>query len=800
MDTDQNDETPEPQEPPAQSAAPKQSGVLRDTTGMETAQGAIAAALAGMVALLTLLVGVGAPLHGPDLDLFGAPGALTRVVWTPEHFDAQPHAPLTLFTYAANRATLGTAPGALHGVNVLLATAATALCLIWLRGAVPRAPVAATLGAALLFGLHPLHAAAAGVASGRPALLGACFGFLALMLLARCAAQPGRTVSAIAGLASYLIAAAACLPWVALPLLFAAVEAARGGHARQPAALPMYGALFALGGMVLIAHAAASPDAVFGAWTPVADTPWIWAARVATLDGHWPDSVGAPWGVAAWAVALAAAGIGLALALRGVVVGAALAWIGAAWMAEVLFAPLGPGSGTLPLAGVALAATAAFPRLPSGLPRQAAGAVLAAIVAACGAVSYWQTAAWGDPVAYWSARASAPGGGAPALRRLGVWLAHEARHAPDATQRDEARRAGEEVWRGVLAMAPDDGAAAGALGGLLVLDGRGAEAEPLLMRAIAANPFDAQATLDLALALDRWLTFRDGRFSLPTQRPTPEDLDRQRRAVDYFARAAALGHVPREAQARHGFTLALLGDREAGLPLLRAALGDDPEVAPLIAQFEESIREAAALEAAARQALASGAPTAEARLQRATAHLRQDRLVPARHGFQQLARDPAQAAAWVQLGLLSQRLGERDAFLAEFGPVQRENAPLWVELAARLASAGQWDAAEAVLAACARVATDAPPPHGALSEIALALGQADRAEAHLRAWAGAHPGDPAPWSRLAAIAEAAGRAADAAAHRAEAARRGGAETPPEDATAPTTDDSPRRAIERTVIR
>lgn len=793
--------TPPLDQPEALADAPRPAGVLRGNTGIDTAQGIIAAFLAGMVALLALFAGVGAPFHGPDLDLFSDPESLSRVAWVPDQFDDLPHAPLTLFSYALNRQLFGASPAALQTGNLILLAAGVALCLLWLRAVFAAAPVALLLGVALLVGLHPMSAAGVGVAVGRPALLGAFFGHLALCLLLRSPARAEGNAATIAGIAAYLAATAAYLPWLILPMLLLALDWTRGGPGGWRQRLPVHGVLFALLLAIVVARRAAFADA-WPAW-PVADAPWAWLARLATLQGYWPDNAGMVWGGGSVAIVLGLAVAGLAFAARGAALGAALAWIGLGLLAEAVLSPVAPGTGVLPLIGVGVAVVAGATLLPPGVARNVAGAALAAVVIAAGGLSYVQATAWNDPLGYWSVQAATPGNTA-ALRRLGEYLAHEARHGEDETARTEARRAGIDVWRGIVATTPGDGAAAGVLGGLLLLDGQGAEAEPLLRQAVAADPFNPAHALNLALALERWVTLRDGRIVPPTQRPTPEDLDRQRRALDYFARAAALGPLPREAQVRYGFTLAMLGDRESGLPLLRAALGDDPAMAPLLQQFEEAIREAAALEAAAQQAFAAGTPTPEARFQRALANLRHERLVPARYGLQQLARDPEQAAAWVQLGLLSQRLEELGAFLGEFGPAQNENAALWTELAARLATLGQWDAAEATLRACEASVPGADPALGSLAEIALALGQTERAVAHLNALAEARPEDPAPWARLAAISEAAGNAADATRYAAEAAQRGGsatlptAETP--DEAAPPESESPRRAIERTVIR
>jgi len=98
--------------------------------------------------------------------------------------------PLTIFSFALNRALLGGEPWAFHAANVLLHAMASGLLGLLLTACGTGRAVA--WGAALLFALHPLHAEAVNMAVGRSELLVAPLLFAALLLAVRYEADPVR--------------------------------------------------------------------------------------------------------------------------------------------------------------------------------------------------------------------------------------------------------------------------------------------------------------------------------------------------------------------------------------------------------------------------------------------------------------------------------------------------------------------------------------------------------------------------------------------------------------------------------
>jgi hypothetical protein len=392
--------------------------------------------------------------------------------------------PLLKLTYAANHAS-GLGVAGFHAVNVAVHAASALLALALLRrlearASPPGAPAGpAPLLAALLFALHPAQTEAVTYVSGRSASLA---GALALgSALAHVAGRDGWRPPVARALSPLLLAFALGVKEVVvvLPAVLLAVERAdvrRPGSARD--------ALRATAGHWLVAAAAlalfaASPTygrlageslgargARANVLTHLHGLAWL-AGQVVRPDLLDADPV-IPVATRLDAVAAATAAAllcalagGLALLRRRPAAGVALLW-------TVLW---------LPAAGLLL------PRPEPANDRQLYVALLGpawllarGLVALAGAV----------PVA---ARRAAGAAAAAALVALGAATA-----ARNAVYADEVR-----FWEAALARSPGNPRAMNNLAFALAARCRRAEAEALLLRAVAAAPRDPVARVNLGL-------------------------------------------------------------------------------------------------------------------------------------------------------------------------------------------------------------------------------------------------------------------------------------------------------------
>lgn len=136
--------------------------------------------------------------------------------------------PLVFLSYLADHrlAALLGSPGAdpaawLHATNLALHLAATALVFLLARRLLPSGGDFAPLGAALLFGLHPIHVEAVAMVAGRADLLAAVFVLSAALLTLRHAHSPSPGVAVPAGFCIFLalLAKENAAAFVALPAL-----------------------------------------------------------------------------------------------------------------------------------------------------------------------------------------------------------------------------------------------------------------------------------------------------------------------------------------------------------------------------------------------------------------------------------------------------------------------------------------------------------------------------------------------------------------------------------------------------
>jgi tetratricopeptide (TPR) repeat protein len=665
------------------------------------------------------------------------------------------------------------------------------------------------LGGVLLASLHPIQAPAAALVAARPVLQGTTFGLAALLCL--WPPRPGVPLTGrrvAAGLVLYALAAGSAFYWVLLPVLYVMARWVDGSDVRLRTEKVLFGLLLGAMGLVLTAMSAAGllahmPPALGGVRT-IAQAVGDFLIALVTFDTPWPGDV----------VSSAASKTGLALGTAVIVVGLLavakrmvwaipMRWFALLGGAGMLFMPGVPGSAAAVTPAVAILGALLLSEIPAGKARAIAGIAVSLAAVSGAALSYWQVASWTDPVAYWQQAATRAENPA-LLKPLARYAAAEAAVQPAGEARAAWLAQAEQAWRGAHTALPEDAEAQAGLGIALAQLGHRDEAIPLLTTALESDPDQPEATQALAMALEHWVTYEDGRFAVKQDGRSDEDLARQRRAVAYFQRAEAMGPLPAEVQLRHGLALALLGNREDGLPRLKQALAEAPSDAltQLVQQMEKGVQETQALDQQVRQAMAKGGSSPETLTKQAEVHLRREEIVAARYLLQTLAKDKKNLTAWVQYGLLAMRTGATEAFVQEFGPVQAGNNAVWLDLAARSGQAGRWDAARQYLEFNAARSTTATPPLLDLAEIALALKQPDRAVGWLQELTQLQPADPNPWLKLADIAIATGQKAQAARCLEEAAQRGAS---PEAIAARQGESgvpAPEggRQIERTVIR
>jgi protein O-mannosyl-transferase len=436
--------------------------------------------------------------HNPAVaSLSRVPGLFLRPYWdvAGEHYGL--YRPLTIASFAINRAVTGPGAWGFHAVNVLLHAAVAALVWFALRRAGSHYGTALLGG--LLFAVHPIHTEAVAGVAGRAELLAALFA-IGAWIAHRRGGEPGARAwrwRSLAGL-SYLAALLSKEGAILAPVLFWADDAMRrrGAGERMPASrfVPYLAAgavMLALRGLALGGHQATSssivldnPAAAAGAGPRILTALWVQARTLAL--GLWPNRLSCDYSFDAIPVVRglddprAAAGAALAILFL-----AAIAWgwtrsrpIALAAIAWVVFAL--PSSNIVFPAGTIMAERLAY--LPSLGLCLAAGHLGAAFAA--GEASGTKRRA--RVVAVVSAAALAI-----AALAARTWTRNPA-------------------WKDNLTLALTDAATeprsaklqAGA-GTALAAAGRSAEAEGFLRRAIDIYPGYAQVHYNLGVILTR---------------------------------------------------------------------------------------------------------------------------------------------------------------------------------------------------------------------------------------------------------------------------------------------------------
>src|SRR6266511_395121 len=337
--------------------------------------------------------------------------------------------PLTWLSLMLDRSVLGPAPWGFHIVNVLLHALVAILLLVVL--ARTTGGIWAPLGAALLFGVHPLTVEAVAWVTERKTVLSAVLGMGAVLAYTRHAERPSpRRMAAVAVLAFASLLAKPSL--VFLPLLLLVLDVwplRRIDLAKKPLAAPALALAVekwpsALAATVVLALALAS-DRGFRTTGPAESMSLRVANAIVSIPRYawkaaWPADLSVfhlfPEHVPMAETVAAASAIA---ALTAIAVAAARRWpFGLAGWACIVIS-LGPALGLrqnglwpawadrfayFPLMGLAIAASfaaEALARRGALARRLAAGSVTAAVVTLAGA-TYVQGAHWKDSVALFS--------------------------------------------------------------------------------------------------------------------------------------------------------------------------------------------------------------------------------------------------------------------------------------------------------------------------------------------------------------------------------------------------------------
>lgn len=755
--------------PGASDAAPAKSasGAVDFSQGIDSAQVFISAFLivaAGLIAYANVFL---LPFHAPDEDLFLADAALHRVATAPEAFDRDPSAPLTLLGYALNWQLFPESAPLLRAVSLLLHLFAAVMLYLVTRRLLPSGtPELAAMTSGLFLAVHPLAAGNLAFVSGRPGVQAAAFGLLALWAWLRAVQGPGPVRAIPLGLAAIAYAAAFASEHSAvfLPLLLPAIDAIRGQLRRNA---PLYlGALTLFAALLAVRHAAGIPAAGYGPESAGAALAAATQAMTAVLSSAfvplaWSPLPPSPAGGVSWpgALLLAAALVcGGALAARRQA--AALALLGPALGALTLpwalpaAETLAPARLYLPAAALFIAVPWALTLLPDAGTRAIGGAAAAAVILACGVITFLRIAGpYSDPFDLWThAQEMTSESPAPSYN-LGRY---QRALAQDADSPEAARAAFELAavhFERARLLDPGNNAHRKALGAALQSAGRYEEAVPVLLEAVRHAPFDPGAALNAALAMD----------GVARATGAHEDI---RAAVDWYRRAERLEALPEPLALRLATLLTGMGNYREAYPLLLRAQGEE---GPLTRQIGAAIAQAMRMEEEARRLLAEEGRGIEGLRRRAERHALENQLMSAFYLLHRIvANAPGDGAAWSLLGYVHARMNAAAAFVAELGEAEAAGAAAWKELARQCAASGMWRAATLYLEA--GVAAPAPAYLFELAGIAEELRQPGIAAQILEEAAERFPDEPEVWLRRAdaAIAAGDGAAARAAIERAAA--------------------------------
>jgi tetratricopeptide (TPR) repeat protein len=430
--------------------------------------------------------------------------------------------PLTVFSLALNRLTLGAGPFGYHLVNVLLHG-----CVCWLVFLLVQALGGSrwlAWAAGLIFAVHPVHVEAVAPVVGRSELLAAGFGLLALLFHCRARATEKPAARLLLGASlCYLAALLSKESAIVLPLLAwltdLALPAELGAPSRRAVRLPYY-FYAAVTGAYLLARVAVL-GAVAASLIHPLDNPLVAmdrgsAARTALVAGGrylllmaWPWKLSADY--AGSAIHPATRWLDLpflaSLTLLAILVGVAVtqwrrgrlapygmlfffvAWLPISNLLFIIGTPLAERLLYLPSVGLAIALGALLARGHRVGPRLTA-AVLALLLLAGSARTFARNRVWHDDGSFAFATAANAPTSAKAQFNLGVFL--EEHSDPGGAAAAYARAA---------ELAPDWADAHFNLAGVLSRTSRLPEAVLAYRSALGLRPDDPRIVLNLGYAL-----------------------------------------------------------------------------------------------------------------------------------------------------------------------------------------------------------------------------------------------------------------------------------------------------------
>jgi protein O-mannosyl-transferase len=282
----------------------------------------------------------------PVLNGGGGVGEVLLAPWWPQ--PPAMYRPVTLLSFALDRALWGTQPAMFHLTNVLLHAAATGLLVLLLFRLGAR-PAAAALGGAA-FAVHPVHVEAVSNVVGRAEVLAALLVFCAALLHLSRRMPPWARACGVGVL--YLLALGAKEIALALPALLLLLDALREAPGRVSLrGMARESWMTAVATGVALAAFLLLRRSVIGSAVGAAPAPYLadlstterWAAAVGTWPEYlrlllFPARLSAEWGpdllpVSGWGDARAWLGLVLGMA---VLAGAAAAWNRDRWVSVAI--------------------------------------------------------------------------------------------------------------------------------------------------------------------------------------------------------------------------------------------------------------------------------------------------------------------------------------------------------------------------------------------------------------------------------------------------------------------------------
>jgi len=550
------------------------TGVLKGDAGTETAQVWISAFLIAALGFIVYLGSFSIPFQGEDLKLFHDSKALHRVVTSTGALAQLPTSPLSVVGLSLNYAATGGNVDGLHGFSILLHLCCAILVFLLARRLLPQGtPEAVAMLAGMFFVAHPLLTGTVNYLIAFPVLQSTFFGLLALNLLLRGAGQTNFCLGSLAGaVIAFVLAfgsdtATLLLPVVGIALLQLLPGGAENDSYRRiattalvlaTASLWVAGQAAGLFDPAVIGHGIGTR---LGALLDLSGNlllSALWPLRTSIL----PLAPGLVAGLAALLLLIAALGFGLLRRQMSLVHAITLVLLGL--FSVACYAPTDSIETTrylyLPFAGLAILLPWALGRFQAPSSFRIASGVAALLILALGFLSFQRTEAWKQPEVLWASELERHPESVEPLLALGRFQSAVAQLAPmdNVQAREKLFTTASDAWKAVLERVPGDPEAEKNLGIMAVNLGKFDEARPLLETASARLPEDQELALYLGYTLDQ------------ASRSTG-DRDLLIGALRAFRRAARLGVLPAEAQARYGLLAASFGEFDTGLPLVTAA-------------------------------------------------------------------------------------------------------------------------------------------------------------------------------------------------------------------------------------